>query len=406
MMLNILLRAAIDRMTKLQSFSWELDCKPLKTLYQGLGAHNSLTSLTLKFPRSRSPRPSVMIPPMANLRVFKALDIDPLCYPDDFSVMLLHSKKLEDLRIHFSPRIRQQAESSLSLDTYFGRCLAAGYKIPLKHLAIQNFYGPNSDRLARIVDESTCVSMCAFDMFGGINGNVMNKFYDDTWKDIPLHIKSHLKKSRTNEPADQHVALISRWTGLEYFYMVNSRASRNYDPESPQPFTPAESPPHHGTLGKDYVYALTRYHGSTLRHLLMSDQWLLDDEDIGEIVRHCPNLEQLAFAASSPGLGSLHLLIPSLSRLQSVRFIGTEAVRNEEFALDRLNHRLGKTGAKSLRYVGLGDRVMKLGGSFQDPHGNWTTDVKEVQFDDVKHVEIWGLDNLDIGADPVAPFSP
>ncbi|KAK6393595.1 hypothetical protein LTR65_002467 [Meristemomyces frigidus] len=32
MMLNILLRAAMDKMVRLQSFSWELDSKPLKTL--------------------------------------------------------------------------------------------------------------------------------------------------------------------------------------------------------------------------------------------------------------------------------------------------------------------------------------------------------------------------------------
>lgn len=120
-MLNILLRAATDRMSRLHSFSWELDCKPLKTLYQGLGAHSTLTSLTIKFPSSRLPRPCVMIPPMANLRVFWAMDIDPLCYPDDISMLLLGSKKLEDLRLHFSPRMRQEAESSLSMDTYFGR---------------------------------------------------------------------------------------------------------------------------------------------------------------------------------------------------------------------------------------------------------------------------------------------
>ena len=123
MLLNILMRAATDKMTKLKTFSWELDCKPLKTLYQGLALHNTLTSLTIKFPTSRAPRPSVIIPPMANLRAFRAMDIDPLCYPDDISVLLLNSKKLEDLRLHFSPRMRREAESSLSLDTYFGRCL-------------------------------------------------------------------------------------------------------------------------------------------------------------------------------------------------------------------------------------------------------------------------------------------
>ena len=144
MMLNILIRAATDRMTKLKTFSWELDCKPLKTLYQGLSLLSTLTTLTIKFPNSRSPRPSVIIPPMANLRAFRAIDIDPLCYPDDISVLLLNSKKLEDVRLQFSPRMRQEAESSLSLDTYFGRCLRANYKLPLRHFAMQNFYGPGT----------------------------------------------------------------------------------------------------------------------------------------------------------------------------------------------------------------------------------------------------------------------
>jgi hypothetical protein len=143
-MLNIILRAAMDRMTQIQTFIWQLDCKPLKTLYQGLAVNNTLTSLTLRFPSTRDPRPSVMIPPMANLRYFKATDIDPLCYPDDISMLLLGSKKLEDLRLHFSPRMRREADCSLSLSTYFDRCLRAGYSIPLKHLGIQNFYGPNT----------------------------------------------------------------------------------------------------------------------------------------------------------------------------------------------------------------------------------------------------------------------
>lgn len=161
MMLSIVVRAAIDRMAQIQTFIWDLDCKPLKTLYQGLAGHESLTSLTLKFPSTREPRPSVMIPPMANLRKFKAIQIDPLCYPDDISMLLFGSKKLEDLRLNFSPRMRQDAECSLNLDTYFGRCLRGNYEIPLKHFAVQNFYGPNTQvrtstrsRVLRIVISS------------------------------------------------------------------------------------------------------------------------------------------------------------------------------------------------------------------------------------------------------------
>lgn len=299
MMLNILLRAAIDRMTKLQSFGWELDCKPLKTLYQGLGVHNTLTSLTVKFPNSRIPRPSVMIPPMANLRAFKALDIDPLCYPDDMSVMLLHSKKLEDLRIHFSPRMRQEAESSLNLSTYFGRCFSAGYRLPLKHFAMQNFYGPSTENVANILNHDTCTSICFLDMFGGVAGSSMNVFLDDTWKDVSMDLHINFKRTRCNEQAEQHVRLLSGSSGLESFVMVNSRQTRSgITPNvvSSAPVTPDKSPPDQqsSALGKQYLYALTRHHGSTLKHLLLSDQWLLSEDELSELVRYCPNLEQLS----------------------------------------------------------------------------------------------------------------
>lgn len=143
-MLNTILKSIVARTSQIETIIWELDCKPLKTLYSGLQTCTTLTSLTLKFPSTRDPRPSVIIPPIANLRKLKATDIDPLCYPDDISMLLLGSKRLEDLRLHFSPRMRREAECSLSLDTYFGRCLRAGYQMSLKHLGIQNFFGPNT----------------------------------------------------------------------------------------------------------------------------------------------------------------------------------------------------------------------------------------------------------------------
>jgi hypothetical protein len=146
MMFSILLRAATDRMTKLRSFSWELDCKPMKTLYQGLSAHNTLTSFTLRFPCTRVPRPSVLIPPMLNLRVFKALDIDPMCSPDDISILLFSSRKLEDVRLHFCPRMRAEAESIMNLNMFFGRCHKANYKLKVKHFAMQNWYAITRER--------------------------------------------------------------------------------------------------------------------------------------------------------------------------------------------------------------------------------------------------------------------
>jgi hypothetical protein len=164
MMLNILLRAATDKMTKLRTFRWELDCKPLKTLYQGLATHSTLTTLWLKFPDSRLPRPSVLIPPIPNLKVLKCSDIDPLCYPDDISLLLLHSRKLQDLRLHFSPRMRREAEPTTNLETYFGRLSRAKYRLKLKHFAMQNFFGTNMKGMDSILDAETCASSTFFDV--------------------------------------------------------------------------------------------------------------------------------------------------------------------------------------------------------------------------------------------------
>lgn len=196
MMLNILLRACVNKMVKLQAFLWELDCKPLKTLYQGLAASNSLTSLTLRFPSSRLPRPSVVIPAMPSLRVFKAFDIDPLCYPDDISLLLLGSKELQDVRLHFSPRMRQEAEPTLSLETYWGRCFKANYVPKIKHIAMQNWFGRRDHAFYTLFDAKVCSSMVFLDTFGGAAGGAANVYVDDTWRDVPRDIAQHFRTIR------------------------------------------------------------------------------------------------------------------------------------------------------------------------------------------------------------------
>ena len=420
MMLNILLRAATDRMTKLKAFSWELDCKPLKTLYQGLSTHSTLTSLTLRFPNSKSPRPSVIIPPMANLRAFRALDIDPLCYPDDISVLLLNSKKLEDLRLHFSPRMRREAESSLRVDTYFGRCIAANYKLQIKHFAMQNFYGANSQGVANIVSHDTCKSITFLDMFGGVKGNSANVFLDDTWKDIPRDFKTDFRQTRTNEPATQHVQMLSNSSGMERLYFVGSKHSKtSCSPEAMDGLvTPEASPPDIDAtaLGKQYLYALTRHHGSSLKHLLLSDQWLLDHEDLGDLVRYCPNLEQLGLAVHQPShLDTVRLLLPFLPKLKALRLLGSEGLMircNEQPAgkeLESMGIWVEKMHAPQLSWMGIGDTIFKINGTIEVPQEGGTIqklrDVKETTWEDAKKVEIWGLDVLDIMVDPVGPFS-
>ena len=414
MMLNIVLRAAVDRMTKLQSFKWELDCKPLKTLYQGLGAHNTLTSLTIRFPNSRQPRPSVVIPPMANLRAFRAIGIDPLCYPDDMSVMLLHSRKLEDLRLHFSPRMRLEAESSLSLDTYFGRCAAAKYKLRLKHYAMHNFYGPKTDATMDIMENRTLRSACFFDTFGGNAGNSRNVFFDETWKEPPPHLETLKPKMiRCNEQASAQVNLLSQTSGLERFYMVNAKSPEDTSSTPSKLATPVMSPATEEStaLGQQYLYTLTHHHGSTLKHLLLSEQWVLSEEDISDLVRFCPNLEQLALHASNPC--TLRLLLPFLPKLWALRMFQADFPtrqntddKTKEEHMRSLSLEIDKIGAPKLRWFGAGCHILQVGARVRNEEGKWIRPIKEVTWEDAKHVEIWGLDCLDIGADPVAPFDP
>lgn len=69
-------------------------------VYHGLAARPSSTSLTMKFPDLCIAKPYTVIPPMPTLRGLNVSNIDPLCYPDDISLLLLHSRKLEDLKLH------------------------------------------------------------------------------------------------------------------------------------------------------------------------------------------------------------------------------------------------------------------------------------------------------------------
>lgn len=428
MLLNMMLRVCVDKMARLQSFSWELDCKPLKTLYQGLAARNTLTSLTIKFPSSRLPRPSVCIPAMPSLVSFSAIDIDPLCYPDDISVLLLGSKNLRDLRLHFSPRMRRAAEPTLTIETYFGRCFAAGYTIQLKHFAMQNWFGPNTKNFNSVMDPKTCDSMTFLDTFGGAQGGSANVYVDDTWRDLPLDYKVNFRTIRFNEFAEQHISMIQNSSGLEHVYVVSDRAgkpamSSSVTSPSSDYITPDDSPSATNTdplsrladvpmLGQQYVRAFTANHGSTLKHLLLSPQWPLSEIEITNLIRSCPNLTQLGFALGFPNHSLLRLVIPFLPNIQAIRILDNHSFRSQDNDMASLTEeeRLASIGrdmylsrSDKLRWIGAGDAVYRAGGSYEHVSPNGMREmrrrIERVDPSEVKDVEIWRLDSLDIMAD-------
>ncbi|KAK1077933.1 hypothetical protein LTR33_007663 [Friedmanniomyces endolithicus] len=437
MMLAILMRSATDKMAKLRTFSWELDCKPLKTLYQGLATHLTLTNLTLRFPGSRVPRPSVMIPPMKSLRVFKATDIDPLCYPDDISMLLLGSPMLRDLRLHFSPRMRREAEPTLSLSTYFGRCAKADYSIPCSHFAMQNWFGPMD-----MFSMQTCRSVTFLNNFGGIGsvGNAQNVYVDDTWKDLPPNMRPGFESYRTNEVfgqpararrhllklthsqvASQHVELLRRSdAGVTNMYFVGAKTPKLegavFNPTSP--ITPGDSPPadeEMSRLGQEYLHVLTRQHGQTLRRLLLREEWTLTPDEVGDLARYMPNLEQLGLALGAESSAVLRLLAPYWPKLIAIRLLQSEVLAehmrtvSHEERMAGLGANLGQAGAENLQWIGFGDAVYRVGKVYQhvleDGTWEWRREVTWASKADVQHIEVWGLDNLDISADAIASFS-
>jgi len=437
MMLNMMLRVCVDKMAKLRSFSWELDCKPLKTLYQGLASSETLTSLTIKFPSSRLPRPSVCIPAMPALKAFKAVDIDPLCYPDDISVLIHSSKNLIDLRLHFSPRMRLQAEPSLNMEAYFGRCVKAGYTPKLKHVAMQNFFGPNSHAFGAVMNPESCENMTFLDTFGGALGGSANVFVDDTWRDIPSDSKFYCRTLRFNEFAEQHVNMIRNSTGLERVYIVNDRTGKpamsstgsGNTPGGRDYITPDDSPAPSSTttttntavtpeftaraadistIGPFYLSAFTTHHGSTLQHLLLSSHWKLNETDISTLIRCCPNLTQLGLALASSQISTLRLLLPFLENLYAFRIMDHEDPDSPSDAeiIQDIGRNLYRANAKAMRWIGDYDRVFRVGGVVQrriEGSGGIAFEevrkVERVGVEAVRHVEIWRLDCLDIMAD-------
>ncbi|KAL1649172.1 hypothetical protein SLS58_001746 [Diplodia intermedia] len=453
MMLNIAVRAGMDRMERLQEFAWELNTKPLQTIYQGLQACGTLQSLTLKFPSTRIPRPTVVIPPLPNLREFKALEIDPLCYPDDISVLLAHSKKLEALHLHFSPRMRDAGEESTNLTTFFGRCISNKQPLKLKRYSMINIY-----TRATNIDLDALIDVDTLEEIAFINCNTQDAitvFIDDTWRLFePQKIPKHLKVMRGDVLDAKQATVMAQLKGLECLYIVNARrkparttpngispAANNNgsngtsnvfsggttDGTSPfgttgngQPDTPMSR--ESATIAGDYLAAITRHLGRTLRHLLLSDQWLLGGDVLMQLGRACPNLEQLGVALEEKSPDKMRQLLNSLPRLWALRILiraTTQELELMQSISGNLHEQviafeLRRKEWDRLKWLGIGDMVFLCGGVREVPGGAAANTpkspadptmgedlgvrriVKKVDREAVKDVEIWKMDSLDV----------
>lgn len=281
----------------------------LPTVWMGLAQRPNLLDLTVKFPGTRYPRPTLIVPPLPKLVSLKLMDIDPLCYPDDISLLLCESKALRHLKLHWSPRMREAREPSVTLSSYFGRSIAVNYKIPLKTLAFQNLYTHHDsvvhDLLNHKVEEFSMISSAA-----GAGDSADMAFIDHTWRTSPPKTMPPFKMIRGDKISTTHCSLLGKLKGLERYYLVTGRklkpmemdgsteSTPHYADSCPvslkSPVTPeAPADPSLITLGASYLDNIFKSHGPTLRHLLLMPQWRLSSEELARLVRSCPLLEQL-----------------------------------------------------------------------------------------------------------------
>lgn len=389
----------------------------LPTMWRGLADKSTLTALTVRFPSQRHGRPVALVPPMPNLKSLRLYDIDPLCYADDVSLLLLEAKKLEELILVWSPRMLDAREPSISLDSFFAKLIAAPHTLPMKRTAVKNLYTINNIVCSNIFDCTSMEEVAFINSIGGSGDDSMSAFLDTSWRPSKADHMPNLKIIRVDRVARQQLEYFREIKALERVYLIGPKTALKEQgsvsgilPNSP-PSTNTNSPIHDcstKSLKDEYLETLARYHGKSLRHLLLMPQWRLSADDIALIVSHCPNLEQLGLGVEFANLSSLRSLIPFLENLTALRLLDNpedksfaEKMRivNREDCHEMMeNEMLGK-----LEWLEVAGTLFEVGNR-ELQHGGPATDGNEVRRSRVwtrpsgaaDHVEIFGLDSHDV----------
>ncbi|MCJ1370717.1 hypothetical protein MMC20_001930 [Loxospora ochrophaea] len=366
---------------------------------------------------------------MPQLESLKITDIDPLCYPDDLSVLLAGSKNLTHLKLHWSPRMRNDREPSIILNAFFGKLAATGRQLRLKSVAFQNLYAQNDGGFGSLFDPSVIEEITFFNSIGGIGESPDMSFVEHSWQMSPKHPHDKkgwaLKMARVDKISRDHCNFFGLWSGLERLYLITGRDLSKRDGSSRLssstpgancngPATPSTPPdPVIANLGQDYLDVILRCHGSTLRHLLLMPHWLLSNDELVRLVRCCPNLEQLGLCADVANFKLLRLMLPFLPRLKALRILdGPDDWRLTDKMIEKGDD-TQKDGicteicnetldCPALTWVGLGDLIYELGqvapveSEDKGKRESLTRKVRRGTLEDVKDVEIWSMDRLEI----------
>ncbi|KIW64772.1 hypothetical protein PV04_09682 [Phialophora macrospora] len=379
MILNIAVRAVLDQCAHLEKFRWDLNVRIQPNVYSGLAKLARLETLWLRFPSNRSPQPAYEIPRLPNIKSLTLTHYDPLCYPDDVSTLLFHATKLENLTMHFSPRMREQGEPSVMLTHFFRKNIAAKRKLRLKSMGMYNLLNSaDPSECLHAIDTSVIEHFTTVNTFGldedapvvdGRSGAVnATHFIDRTWHMI-VKAEEHAprpKSLRVDHLHRRHAQDLGKFVGLEKLYLINARYTHNGPSGVPanghNEGTPdsVDLSPYHKAAADDvrssrstpvramsasaaasislrdlYLDNICNVCGPTLKHLILPARWPLPTEVTARLIRSCPNLTQLAAALDCLEVcrtDVLKLLIPFLRDLWAIRVLAPlgQEVHGEE----------------------------------------------------------------------------
>lgn len=344
--------------------------------------------------------------------------------------------------------MRAVGEESVSLHSLFGRCMSAKYSLPLKHLGLYNIYTRFSDDgFHYVVRPDTHTELTLINSMG--SSDPMTVFADDSWRIHSNHpTPQNLKMLRTDNTDKESAVMLGKFKGMEHIYIVSNRRGKESSkstsaaatPTTPSTMTPgfngvtsASSTPKHTndqrcrSIGSEFIAAIQTNHNHSIRHLLLSDRWVLSDDALFRLCQTCPNLEQLGVAFSVPPLESLRQVFTLVPKLWAVRFLFrlspdisevTDESTVAEMHAFAIATEFWKPEYKNLKYIGYGDNiVLKLGDVYfpskKEPIPNGQDNsmnarragpirkVEVVKREDVSHIEIWGMDTTEF--DPAHP---
>jgi hypothetical protein len=321
--------------------------------------------------------------------------------------------------------------------------------MPIKRMAVYNVYARFSgDDFHNVIDSDAQTEVTVMNSMG--SSDPMTVFADNSWRIQNNHpTPRNLKMMRIDKIDKESVAILGKFKGLERVYIVSNRrpkeASKSNStaatPTTPSTMTPgvngcnsANGTPTAITdqrcrhVGSDFLAAIQTNHNHTIRHLLLSDRWILSDDALFRLCQLCPKLEQLGFACAVPPLESLRQVFALVPKLWAVRFLmrpspdTTESMMEDaeaEMHAFTISTEFWRPEYSHIKYVGWGDDIIfKLGDVYYPPKGkDPVSNGNEKSFnakragpkrkvvvlkrEDVRHIEIWGLDTTEF--DPKFP---